>query len=509
MKVSVKWSKRVYADLELDPAAHTAVFKQLLFSRTGVEPEQQRLMVKGAMVKDQPDWSSFKKLRPGVTLVMMGSPMRAVFPERFSALQYLWETHSLQGRLTPLQASLLRLAISGMIHERLGENCWHIAAQDCDVLVRAAIMVVGSAKRVCAHPKAPFVFFSAGVVHPTTEPGCNVSHQFAPPPESGDQWMGLADGYHGQHRRSGVMYYISTEGGNTPWTNPHDVCRVAVTASAKDGGSNLSNFVCGMHQATGLCSSIQDGSSSWIQVDLGCQRRVSVQGYALRRAPVTDLRLDLWQFGSRDDVDECDQCAWELQGALEDVGPWVTLKRHLYEEDGRQVNDTTYWEVAPLERGGKEGGAGWRFLRILLVTPIGNPRLAQPDGPTNVLQCAGLEFWGTMADTEVETARRVEAVSRLTEAIHEGIPPAPEGELEVEREGQAGHELDSQSGSEKEEDQEECVEALESFKTLAPDEEVDLEPESDLAPEPEPEPEPEPQPGNITVVPWINPWAPQ
>ena len=69
----MKWSKRVYKDLELDPAAHIAVFKQLLFSRTGVEPEQQRLMVKGAMVKDQPDWSSFKKLRPGVTLVMMGS----------------------------------------------------------------------------------------------------------------------------------------------------------------------------------------------------------------------------------------------------------------------------------------------------------------------------------------------------------------------------------------------------------------------------------------------------
>lgn len=159
MKVSVKWSKRVYTDIELDPEAETSVFKQLLFSLTGVEPEQQRLMVKGAMVKDQPDWASFKKLRPGMTLVMMGSPMRAVFPERFSALQYLWETHSLQGRLTPLQASLLRLAISGMIHERLGEDCSHIAAQDCDVLVRVANMVVGSAKRVCAHPKAPIVFF--------------------------------------------------------------------------------------------------------------------------------------------------------------------------------------------------------------------------------------------------------------------------------------------------------------------------------------------------------------
>ena len=93
------------------------------------------------------------------------------------------------------------------------------------------------------------------------------------------------------------MYYISTEGGNAPWKNPHDVGRVAVTASAEDGGSNLSNFVCDLHQATGVCSSSQNGSTSWMQVDLGCHRRISVQGYALRRAPVTDLRLDLWQFG--------------------------------------------------------------------------------------------------------------------------------------------------------------------------------------------------------------------
>lgn len=148
MKVSVKWSRRLYEDVELNPDAATATFKQLLFELTGVEPTQQRLMVKGTMVKDQSDWSSFKKLRPGMTLVMMGSPMRTVFPERFSVLQYLWETHGLQGRLTPLQASLLRLAIAGTLHERLAEDCLHAAANDCDVLARAAAMVVGSVKRV-------------------------------------------------------------------------------------------------------------------------------------------------------------------------------------------------------------------------------------------------------------------------------------------------------------------------------------------------------------------------
>jgi hypothetical protein len=150
MKVSVKWSRQVFENLELDPLLTVAVFKLLLYKLTGVEPARQRIMVKGTVVKDEQDWSSYKKLQPGMTLVLMGSALKIILlPERWSVLQHAWDQHALQGELTPLQASLLRLAVSGLIHERLGKDT-HSAwvADDCDILVRIAQMVVGSAKRV-------------------------------------------------------------------------------------------------------------------------------------------------------------------------------------------------------------------------------------------------------------------------------------------------------------------------------------------------------------------------
>jgi hypothetical protein len=137
MKVTVKWSKQKFADLDLDPSVSGAVhsspcisavpemcsacsllasrqgewaqlaspttrphraatcrlphrrglrspvgcrwqaptldFKGLLFSLTSVEPERQKIMVKGGIVKDEPDWSKYK-LKEGMMIMMMGTP---------------------------------------------------------------------------------------------------------------------------------------------------------------------------------------------------------------------------------------------------------------------------------------------------------------------------------------------------------------------------------------------------------------------------------------------------
>lgn len=69
--VGVKWAKRTF-ELELDPACSTHTFKAALHELTGVPPSRMKLMAKGTIVKDEPDWSKYK-LKDGMTLMMMGA----------------------------------------------------------------------------------------------------------------------------------------------------------------------------------------------------------------------------------------------------------------------------------------------------------------------------------------------------------------------------------------------------------------------------------------------------
>lgn len=70
-KVKVKWGKEIFADVEMDMSEPPMVFKAQLFALTGVEPERQKVMVKGATLKDD-DWGTIK-LRDGITILLMGT----------------------------------------------------------------------------------------------------------------------------------------------------------------------------------------------------------------------------------------------------------------------------------------------------------------------------------------------------------------------------------------------------------------------------------------------------
>ncbi|KAK7101177.1 ubiquitin carboxyl-terminal hydrolase 14-like [Littorina saxatilis] len=70
-KVNVKWAKEKYDDLELNTDEPPLVFKAQLFAMSGVHPERQKLMIKGAVIKDD-EWGSVK-LKDGMTLLLMGS----------------------------------------------------------------------------------------------------------------------------------------------------------------------------------------------------------------------------------------------------------------------------------------------------------------------------------------------------------------------------------------------------------------------------------------------------
>ena len=86
MKVQVKWQKETY-DVEIDTSQPPVMFKQQLFSLTGVPSDRQKIMVKGGMLKDDADWAKVA-VKDGQKLMMMGTadkvpeaPKESVFLE--------------------------------------------------------------------------------------------------------------------------------------------------------------------------------------------------------------------------------------------------------------------------------------------------------------------------------------------------------------------------------------------------------------------------------------------
>ncbi|KAL0937898.1 ubiquitin carboxyl-terminal hydrolase [Colletotrichum truncatum] len=59
--------------VEVDTSSNGETFKYQLYSLTGVEPERQKILVKGKQVKDDDDMAKFG-LKAGATLMMMGKP---------------------------------------------------------------------------------------------------------------------------------------------------------------------------------------------------------------------------------------------------------------------------------------------------------------------------------------------------------------------------------------------------------------------------------------------------
>lgn len=60
-------------DLELDPEATGETFKYQLYSLTNVEPERQKILIKGGQLKDDTPLSSLNA-KKGQTFMMMGTP---------------------------------------------------------------------------------------------------------------------------------------------------------------------------------------------------------------------------------------------------------------------------------------------------------------------------------------------------------------------------------------------------------------------------------------------------
>lgn len=57
--MKVKWGKELYPDIELNTGEPPMVFKAQLFALTGVQPHRQKIMLKGATIKED-SWDGLK-----------------------------------------------------------------------------------------------------------------------------------------------------------------------------------------------------------------------------------------------------------------------------------------------------------------------------------------------------------------------------------------------------------------------------------------------------------------
>lgn len=74
VKVSVKWSKKVFSDVEINLDESPSVFKMQLWTLTGIAPPRQTILgLKGGKLKDDGDWAKAAP-KPGQTIMLMGTP---------------------------------------------------------------------------------------------------------------------------------------------------------------------------------------------------------------------------------------------------------------------------------------------------------------------------------------------------------------------------------------------------------------------------------------------------
>ncbi|XP_077348675.1 ubiquitin carboxyl-terminal hydrolase 14 isoform X1 [Lithobates pipiens] len=98
--VNVKWGKEKFDNVELNTDEPPMVFKAQLFALTGVQPDRQKVMVKGGTLKDD-DWGTLK-IKNGMSLLMVGSAealpeepaVRPVFVEDMTEEQLASASHS-------------------------------------------------------------------------------------------------------------------------------------------------------------------------------------------------------------------------------------------------------------------------------------------------------------------------------------------------------------------------------------------------------------------------------
>ena len=108
VQLSVKWGKESHS-VEVDPQMPGLVFKNQLYSLTGVPPERQKIMVKGGLLKDDTDLGKLN-LKADQKLIMMGTAEKVSLLNTMTSVssKHLQSSEKLRNTVL-LSCSFLRL----------------------------------------------------------------------------------------------------------------------------------------------------------------------------------------------------------------------------------------------------------------------------------------------------------------------------------------------------------------------------------------------------------------
>ncbi|KAK6350345.1 deubiquitinating enzyme [Orbilia brochopaga] len=112
--VVVKHGGKKY-DLELDTSLPGEVFKMQIYSVTGVEPERQKVLIKGGQLKDDTDISKLG-IKPGHAFMMMGTPLGAGLAKAPASIKFLED-------MSEKDLAQVKGAIPSGLHN-LGNTCY-------------------------------------------------------------------------------------------------------------------------------------------------------------------------------------------------------------------------------------------------------------------------------------------------------------------------------------------------------------------------------------------------
>lgn len=173
---------------------------------------------------------------------------------------------------------------------------------------------------------------------------------------------------------NGVLYWIGTSGGRTPYQNPQLSGEVGVETSCPWKDVKVDCYV-QYHDSDGSSdlSGIDDYPCTWVSLDLGRTRQLLPTHYCLRGRLYESLILR----------------SWELQARDTDTSEWICLRRH-YNDTDVVYHDMHAVAAWPIEGVCK----AYRYFRIRELDPV-----ALSD-PSSAMQFCGIELYGIIVDSE-------------------------------------------------------------------------------------------------------------